>query len=345
MKSKNIIVNIKNMDDIKKIDDNTKYINISIDEVDNNVIDYFIVNGSNYSYSDVIGERSNFIYIDYDTFKRSEEIIKNIIDGIPSNLNEMEKVRYIYISLGKIVSMDINNIDSKNESISFNTISTINNIWGCIDKRSISDISISKLFMYILGRIGIKSELITSGINGNIANKVYVGDDYLIVNLYNDIYNIQGNFSTKYFDKYNDNRDIDKKIGYIKEDYVNYYLDNDIRDNLDSKNIIYSLLSITSKYLNINYIGTYELYLIYKEIIDKYNLRDINIYNFFVNKGEYHKEHFIVIGSNDIYYSYNYNKGCFIRVDKDIIYDNMKNKKIGIYENEDFDIVERRALV
>lgn len=343
--SKNIIVNIKNIDDIKKIDDNTKYINISIDEVDNSVIEYFILNGSNYSYSDIVGERSNFIYIDYDTFKKSEEIIKSIIDSIPSNLNDIEKVRYIYISLGKIVSMDINNIDSKNESISFNIISTINNIWGCLDKRSISDVSISKLFMCILSRVGIKSELINSSINGGIANKVYIDDNYLIVNLCNDIYNIQGNFSTKYFDKYNDNMDIDKKIGYIKEDYINYYLDNDIRDNIDNKNTLYSLLIITSKYLNINYIGTYELYLIYKELIDRYNFRDINVYNFFVYKGEYHKEHFIVIGSSDIYYSYNYNKGCFIRVDKDIIYDNMKNRKIGIYENEDFDIVERRALV
>ena len=345
MSVKNIIVNIKNMDDIKSIDYNTKYINISIDEVDNNVIEYFILNGSNYLYSDIIGNKGNFIYIDYDTFKKSEEIVKSIIDRIPSNLNDIEKVRYIYISLGKIVSTDINNIDSKNESISFNTISTINNIWGCIDKKSISDISISKLFMYILSRLGIKSELINSSINGSIANKVYIDDNYLIVNLYNDIYNIQGGFSTKYFDKYNDNREIDKKIGYIKDDYVNYYLDNDIRDNLDNKNVLNSMLNITSKYLNINYIGTYELYLIYKELIDKYNLRDINIYNFFVYKGEYHKEHFIVIGSNDIYYSYNYNKGCFIRVDKDIIYDNMKNKKIGLYENEDFDIVERRALV
>lgn len=343
--SKNIIVNIKNMNDIKKIDDYTKYINISIDEVDNNVIEYFILNGSGYSYTDIIGDRSNFIYIDYDTFKRSEEIIKSIIDRIPSNLNDIEKVRYIYISLGKIVSMDINNIDSKNESLSFNTISTINNIWGCIEKRSISDVSISKLFMYILGRMGIKSELISSSINGGIANKVYIDDNYIIVNLYNDIYNIQAGFSTKYFDKYNDNRDIDKKIGYIKEEYVNYYLDNDIRDTLDSKNVLNSMLNITSKYLNINYIGTYELYLIYKELIDKYNFRDINIYNFFVYKGEYHKEHFIVIGSNDIYYSYNYNKGCFIRVDKDIIYDNMKNRRIGIYENENFDVVERRALV
>lgn len=345
MSVKNIIVNIKNMDDIKMIDDNTKYINISIDEVDKNIIEYFILNGSNYSYSDIVSNKSNFIYIDYDTFKRSEEIIKSIIDSIPNNLNDIEKIRYIYISLGKIVSMDINNIDSKNESISFNTISTINNIWGCIDKRSISDISISKLFMYILSRIGIKSELVTSGINGGIANKVFIGDNYLIVNLYNDIYNIQGNFSTKYFDKYNDNRDMDKKVGYIKDDYVNYYLDNDLRDNLDNKNTLYSMLSITSKYLNINYIGTYELYLIYKEIIDRYNLRDINVYNFFVYKGECHRQHFIVIGSGDTYYSYNYNKGCFIRIDKDIIYDNMKNRKIGIYENENFDIIERRALV
>ncbi len=31
------------------------------------------------------------------------------------------------------------------------------------------------------------------------------------------LYNIQGGFSTKYFDKYNDNKDIDKKDILYKE--------------------------------------------------------------------------------------------------------------------------------
>jgi len=345
MSVKNIIVNIENIHDTKKIDSNTKYINIDISKVDNDVITYLLENGSKYSYSDTIDSKSNFIYVDYDTFKKSEYIIDGLLERIPSGLNDIEKVRYIYISLGRMLCVDINSIENKNEIISFNTISTINNIWGCLNKGSISNISISKLFMYILCRIGIKSELITNGINGNIGNKVYIGDDYIIVNLYNDIYNIQGGFSTKYFDKYNDNVVIDRKIGYIKEDYVNYYIDNLIRDSLDDKNILSKFINITSKYININYIGTYELYLIYKEIIDKYNLRDINIYNFFVYKGEYHKEHFIVIGSKDIYYSYNYSKGCFIKVDKDIIYDNIKNRNIGLYDNENFDIMEGRLLV
>ena len=57
---------------------------------------------------------------------------------------------------------------------------------------------------------------ITMPVNGNIGNKIYVDDSFLIVDLYNDLYNIQGGFSTKYFDKYNDNKDIDRKIFYIK---------------------------------------------------------------------------------------------------------------------------------
>ena len=39
------------------------------------------------------------------------------------------------------------------------------------------------------------------------------------------MHNIQGGFITEYFDNYNDNIEVDKKIGYIKDDYMNNKLD------------------------------------------------------------------------------------------------------------------------
>lgn len=343
MNSRDVIVVIKSMKDIEKINDNTKYINISINDVGSDVIDYFLINGSSYSYGDIIDDRSGFIYASYDMFKFGESIIDSIIDRMPTNLNDIEKVRYIYISLGKILSSDINTMDDKNETVSFDKISTINNIWGSLSKGKVGDIIISKIFMYLCARIGIKCELINASIKGNIANKVYVDDSFLIVDLFNDIHNIQGGFCTCYFDKYNDNKEIDKKIYYIKDDYMNYYVDSVLKDsNFTQENVLYEILSLTSKVININNIGTFELFKIYRSIFDKYaSGYDIRINNLFVYDGFESKEHFALFSYGKDYYSYNYNKGCFVNIDASTLYDNIKNRRIGIYDDENFEFREK----
>ena len=226
MNTDNIIVNIKNIEDIEKISNVTKYINISIDNINNDVINYFLLNGKNYLYSDTINNNNGFIYSNYDMFKNGENIINTIICNVPNDLSDIEKIRYVYIYLGKILCSDINIMDDKNEIISFDKVSTASNIWSSLSSRKVSDIVVSKIFMYVCFRLGFKSELISSSIRGNIANKVYVNDTFVIVDLFSDLYNIHAGFSTKYFDKYNDNKDIDKKILYIKDEYMEFYIDN-----------------------------------------------------------------------------------------------------------------------
>jgi len=335
------------MKDIDNITKNTKYINISIDNVSIDVIDYFLLNGSNYSYSDTIDGRNGFIYASYDMFKLGESIIDNVIDIMPSNLSKLEIVRYIYISLGKILSSDINVMDSKNETVSFSKISTINNIWGAISSGKVVDIVVGKIFMYVCSRMGIKCELVSSSIKGNVANKVCLDDTFLIVDLYNDLYNIQGEFCTKYFDKYNDDKDMDKKLGYIKEEYMDYYVSLELSGLDYTKEApLCEILSLTSKVININKIGPYELFKIYRDIFDKYVPNyDIKINNLYVYSGFDNKEHFAVFSYNDVYYSFNYNKRCFVRVDESVLYDNIRNKRIGIYEMEDFNVNDKRLVL
>ncbi len=349
MDKDSVIVSVKSIDDISKINSNTKYINICIDDVKMEVIDYFILHGQNYSYSDTINNRNGFIYVDYSMFKSGEAIIDSIIDGMPINLNDIEKVRYIYISLGRTLSVDINIMNNKNDVISFGNISTINNIWGSLCKGKITDVSISKLFMYLCSRIGIKSELINSSINGHVANKVYIDGGFLVVDLYSDIYNIQGEFITHYFDKFNNNSDMDKKVLYIKDHYMDYYIDKVLK-NVDYTNqdIVYEILSLTEKILDINNIGVVELSKIYRGIFDKYCPNyDIKINNFFVydDLNSRKKEHFIIIGYSDKFYSFNYNRKCFMSIDYDMLYDNLKNKKIGLYNDEDFNIKEKSMVL
>ena len=343
MNSGDIIVNIKNMNDIDIITANTKYINLSIDSVDSKVIDYFLLNGKKYLYSDTILDRNGFIYASYNMFKYGESIITNIIDAMPINLNDIEKIRYLYIKLGKTLFIDINSMDSKNDSISFDNISTINNIWGSLCKGKVNDSVISKIFMYLCNRCGIKCELVSTNVKGNIANKVYLDNNYLIVDLYADIHNVQGSFSTKYFDNYNDNKDMDKKIGYIKDEYMEVCIDKALKDlDYTVEDTLYEILNLTSSVMNVNNIGTYELYKIYIDIFKKYTPNyDIRINNLFIGNSYVEKNHFALFSYNDKYYSFNYNKGCFVSVSEDTIKDNIKNRRMGIYSDEEFKLIER----
>lgn len=347
MNSGAVIVNVKNMNDINNITFDTKYINISIDNISTDVIDYFLLNGAGYSYSETIDGRNGFIYADYDMFKFGESIIDNILDNMPDGLNKLEMVRYMYLFLGRVLYIDINTMNDKNEMISFSKISMVNNIWGSLSKRKVNDVVVSKIFMYVCSRIGIKCEIVSSSIRGNTANKVYLDDSFLIVDLFNDIHNIQGGFCTKYFDKYNDNREMDKKLSYIKDDYMDYYIDS-IFKNFDyaKDDILYEMLSLTNKVIDASNIGPYELFKIYRSIFDRYVPNyGIKINNLFVCNGLDNREHFILFSYNENYYSYNYNKRCFTKVDDKIIYDSIKTNKIGIYDDEDFMKEEKRVLL
>ena len=197
---------------ISKITKETKYINIPIDIVDNNINNYFLINGVDYSYSENINSKQGFIYTDYNMFKQGELLIDSIIKDIPQNLSDIEKVRYIYITLGKELNIDINTLSSKNEILSLNNITNLNNIWGALSKKSITRSSIVKILLYICSKIGIKSEVVSTDIKGNMANKIYINNTYIIVNLFEDIANIKAGFSTEHFDKYNNNIELDKKI-------------------------------------------------------------------------------------------------------------------------------------
>lgn len=347
MNSSDVIVNIKCIEDIGDITDNTKYINLSIDSINNDVIDYFLLNGKNYSYSDIIDGRNGFIYASYDMFRDGESIISNIVNSMPIGLTELEKVRYIYICLGRILCSDINIMTDKNEIVSYNRISTINNIWGSLSKCKVSDVVISKIFMYVCSRLGFKCELISASIRGNVANKVYINNSFLIVDLASDLYNIQGGFSTKHFDKYNDNKELDRKIKYIKDEYMDIYVDR-VLNSIDykSENVFEKILFATSNVIDINNIGTYELYQIYRNIFDKYIPGyEVKINNLFVYNGIGDREHFTLFSYNDTYYSYNYNKGIFINMDYGVLYDNIMGNRIGIYDDENFELREKRVVL
>ena len=346
MSDNTTIMDINSYEDINKITNDTRYINIPIDKVDMKIIDYFLLNGTNYLYSDILNNKNGFIYTDYQNYKIGESLIDGIVSNIPSNLSMLEKVRYLYISLGKLVGFDINVLSGKNEVISFSTLTYLNNIWGALSKRKVTELSLVKIFAYLCSKIGVKCEIINSNINGNLANKVYLDNSFIVVNLAKDIANVKAGFATEYFDKYNNDKQIDKKILYIKDDYVDNYLDKLLK-NIDytSDDILYQILMLTEKVFDIKNIDSYELLMIYKKIFNKYcSNYDIKINNFYINDRNM-KEHFIIFNYGDDYYSYNYSRKCFIKLDYDYLINNLKSKKIGLYLNEDFNIIKERVVL
>ena len=53
------ISSIKEYNDINSIDKDTKYINIVIDKNNNDIVNYFLNNGREYTYSDIVNDNYN----------------------------------------------------------------------------------------------------------------------------------------------------------------------------------------------------------------------------------------------------------------------------------------------
>ena len=331
-KKASLIQSIYNIKDIENIPKDIKYINIDITNPNYDIINYFINNGHDYLYSDIIDKINGYNYVKYEEFLKAENIIEIIYANMPSNLSKLEIARYLYISLGKCLSCSINTNIKKTEVYNMPLITNINNIWGSLSEGITNNISSNKLFYYLCKRLDINCEIITKeesySVKLNINNKV------LITNLYKDIPYIQSEMQTKYFSTYNDDLELDKKVNYIKDKYNDYYLDKELKDiDYSKEDFVWNILLKTQKILKIDIINPTELSIIYKYIFDKYcSNYDIKINNLYLNS--YNKLHFIMISYNNYHYSYNYKNKTFIKINDEDIISNIKIGKIGIYQEE-----------
>ena len=79
--SSQIMMDISNMEDIKKLKENKKikYINLDIINPNLEVIYYFLEYGQNYSYAEKTADKDGYIYVSYDIFQQAELFILDII--------------------------------------------------------------------------------------------------------------------------------------------------------------------------------------------------------------------------------------------------------------------------
>lgn len=328
------VICIKDLSDIDKIDNNTKYINIDISNPNDDIIKYFKEFGSNYMYSDIIDNKCGYNYISYEDFIRAEDIIDMIYLNMPSDLNEIETAKYLYIAIGKNVSYDINISLDKNELYNINLINTVNNLWGSLSLGKVNDISASKIYYYLCRRLDININIFIDEIKKQALTKLTINNQVLVTDLYEDIPYIVSNMKTKYFATYNEDIGIDKKIKYLKNKYANYYLDKVLKDiDYTCDDCIYEVLIKTQDIIKANLIKPVELGIIYKTIFNKYCPDcQIDINNLFLNSKN--KKHFIMISYNSNHYSYNYKQKSFVKVLDEDILDSISLGKIGLYLNE-----------
>lgn len=332
-KSSKILL-VSTIKDLDKITPSTKYINLDITNPNHDIIEYFIQNGENYLYSDIIESVPGYTYISYEKFLKAENLIDIIYASMPSNLNKIEIAKYLYINIARCLSSDINANQNKSEIYNLSLMSTINNLWGSLSEGIATDISASKIYYYLCRRLDIDVSLVIDEESNTSLNKLLIDNQTLITDIYEDIAYIWCNMQTRHFATYNDDTIVDKKIKYLKNKYTDYYLDKVLK-NIDytKEDCVYTILNKTKEIIDINSIKPVELSVICKYLFDKYCPNyNIKINNLYLNNSN--KFHFLMISYNDNHYSYNYKQKAFIKIKDEEIIDNLSLGKICLYHNE-----------
>lgn len=170
--------------------------------------------------------------------------INFIMSSIPENTTDLEKVRYIYINLGKLFSYDYRII--ADESVISEPIDYAKNEIG----RYKTCYQISEILMVLINGLipNCHAKIIERKIPGRSFNKEHVATEVtfsdglkIILDLTLDLANIQGGLKTKEFGfttnstgdydiiSLRECAQMDKKLGFIvdkyTDDYINEFVD------------------------------------------------------------------------------------------------------------------------
>ena len=165
--------------------------------------------------------------------------INFIMSSIPENTTDLEKVRYIYINLGKLFSYDYRVI--ADESVISEPIDYANNEIG----RYKTCYQISEILMTLINGLipNCQAKIIERKISGRSFNKEHVATEVtfsdglkIILDLTLDLANIQGGLKTKEFGfttnsagdydiiSLRECAQMDKKLGFIVDKYTDDYI-------------------------------------------------------------------------------------------------------------------------
>ncbi len=245
--------------------------------------------------------------------------IELILANIPDNLTDLEKVRWVYINLGKLFSYDLKVLDNKEiykKDINYQRgITTyVNRFQTCKQ--------ISQIFISILKELNIKANLIERTIIGrhyadnHIAIETTVDGEKYLMDLTLDLYLIQSGCQTKEFGYSNnsdgdyniiplsDDKQIDSKLGLLKDDY---YTDEIIKKLVNINNLTDKLSIITSEFKQF-FEGAHEALLFYKKVfiesLTNEELENFKTYNLYYIDEEYINFCSVFVFSDNLMYLY-----------------------------------------
>jgi len=157
-----------------------------------------------------------------------EKLVQRLIEKIPTEYSDLEKARYVYISLAKIFTFDENYyignskmhkkliLTAKHEPIKDKEV-------DLSKKNKAICISIAKTYNYVLNKIGINANLYNPNQEDpHVCSRIEIGDKSYLADLQLDLLFIQMNRPTRFFGRGFSNESltdeelsqIDDKIGY-----------------------------------------------------------------------------------------------------------------------------------
>ncbi len=211
-----------------------------------------------------------------------KDLVEEIIQKIPEGLTQLEKARYIYIELGKQRRFDTRyyygNSSTRKRIYEEAKLARLNSS-KLRNKRTITCITLSEIYKIALKQVGIDCEIVENGTFGDkhVIPIVSLNDEKrgklrIRADLQQDLEAIQTGMSTVEFGTINrfernyntinedDLKIIDKKIGYIKEDYRDSDIDiarNKVREMNANESLEY-IFHNSSLFANIHFNGQVE---------------------------------------------------------------------------------------
>lgn len=259
--------------------------------------------------------------------------VNNIVINMPDNLSDLEKVRYIYINLGKILSYDfriMRDLSIADKKLDYSS-STMNNYQTCSQ--------ISEILALLLNNItaNCTAIVVKRGMKGRVSlmNHVAVevkfnNNKKYLLDLTLDLYLIQSGMRTKEFgnNKLNSDYDsispkeceeIDKKIGYITNSYTDKFI-LDIKkaisqhnfEGMTDREILEYKINIIKEKLLKKFKGSFEAmrYIInvFLIVLDNEELSSLKQYNLSYNNfGKLELLNIFEFKGYDLIYSYSNN--------------------------------------
>ena len=277
--------------------------------------------------------------------------INYIMSSIPENLTDLEKVRYIYINLGKIFSYDYRVI--VDESVINEKIDYLNNEISryktCYQISEVLTILINGLIPTCHAEILERKLPRRRFIKEHVATSVSFSDGLkIILDLTLDLANIQGGLRTKEFGYTTNSKgeydiisqkeceQMDKKLGFITDKYVDDYIYEFVQ-NLNKKDfssktkeeILDYKIRKTKEVFSKDFKGAHEatryISTLLTKVLSSEELDKLRQYNLsYSNSNDFNLITVYAFQDYNLYYSYSNELG-FNKITLDVISDLLKN--------------------